>query len=310
MLTVKKGRRRKYIDYLQNCLLACIPVVGFLLFTLIPMFLSGYMSFLDLKSPLLNEGSWIGFANYHTILFGEHAARFYRSFLNVFIFWLNVPLSMMLGIGISYILNTDVKGKKFFRLVYFIPYVCSLVAVVLMFQMMYETNYGIFNTVLRNLGIEKIGWITTPQTFMWSAMFMQTWKNVGFCVILFSAAMANVDGNLYEACYLDGGSAGAAFRKITLPAISPITYYLLTVCTIGALQTMGEVQVLAAVNGNNALDGAHLTPVLLIYDMAFTFPNRYGFGISAAASWILVFFILILTRISAVLSKRWVHYEF
>ena len=116
MLTVKKGRRRKYIDYLQNCLLACIPVVGFLLFTLIPMFLSGYMSFLDLKSPLLNEGSWIGFANYHTILFGEHAARFYRSFLNVFIFWLNVPLSMMLGIGISYILNTDVKGKKFFRM--------------------------------------------------------------------------------------------------------------------------------------------------------------------------------------------------
>ena len=73
---------------------------------------------------------------------------------------------------------------------------------------------------------------------------------------------------------------------------------------------MGEVQVLATVNGNNALDGANLTPVLLIYDMAFTFPNRYGFGVSAAASWILVFFILILTRISAVLSKRWVHYEF
>lgn len=301
--------RTKALGYLVNFLLACLPLFGFLLFMLIPMALGLGMSFLDLHSPTLSQGVFCGFDNFAKLLWGEEASLFYRSFLNTFIFWLNVPVSMGLGLAISYLLNQEIVAKKFFCTVFFIPYVCSIVAVTLMFKMMYETNYGIFNTMLGAFGIGGISWITDPDLIVWSSMFMQSWRNIGFCVILFQAALANVDKSMYEAAALDGAGKGTIFFRITFPAISPTTFYLLTVCTIGALQVMGEVQIMAA--GNETFLGDQYRPVMLfIYDMAFYAPQRYGFGIAAAASWVLAIVILLVTRISFRLSKKWVHYEF
>lgn len=306
-----RGRRsrEKKLDYFVNFLLACLPLIGYLLFMLIPMALGLGMSFMELHSPSLATGIFCGFDNFARLLWGADSAMFYRSFLNTFVFWLNVPLSMALGLAISYLLNQEIVAKKFFRTVFFIPYVCSIVAATLMFKMMYETSYGIINTVLSSFGISNIPWITDAGLIVWSSMFMQTWRNIGFCVILFQAALANVDKTMYEAAALDGAGKATVFFRITFQAISPTTFYLLTVCSIGAFQVMGEVQVMAA--GNETFLGNSYRPVMLyIYDMAFYAPSQYGYGIASAASWLLAIFIFFVTRISFRLSKKWVHYEF
>ena len=305
----KRRNATKALDSFVNFLLACLPLIGFLLFMLIPMVLGFGMSFMQLYTPVFSDGVFCGFDNYARLLWGADSAMFYRAFLNTIIFWLNVPISMALGLGISYLLNREIVAKKFFRTVFFIPYVCSIVACTLMFKMMYETNFGIFNTMLSAFGISNIEWITDPDLIVWSSMFMQSWRNIGFCVILFQAALANVDRSMYEAAELDGAGSGTIFFRITFPAVSPTTYYLLTVCTIGAFQVMGEVQVMAS--GNETFLGDAYRPVMLfIYDMAFFAPRQYGFGIASAASWLLAIFILIVTQISSKLSKKWVHYEF
>ena len=187
----KRRNATKALDSFVNFLLACLPLIGFLLFMLIPMVLGFGMSFMQLYTPVFSDGVFCGFDNYARLLWGEDAAMFYRAFLNTIIFWLNVPISMALGLGISYLLNREIVAKKFFRTVFFIPYVCSIVACTLMFKMMYETNFGIFNTMLSAFGISNIEWITDPDLIVWSSMFMQSWRNIGFCVILFQAALRN-----------------------------------------------------------------------------------------------------------------------
>ena len=157
----KRRSATKALDSFVNFLLACLPLIGFLLFMLIPMVLGFGMSFMQLYTPVFSDGVFCGFDNYARLLWGEDAAMFYRAFLNTIIFWLNVPVSMALGLGISYLLNREIVAKKFFRTVFFIPYVCSIVACTLMFKMMYETNFGIFNTMLSAFGISNIEWITS-----------------------------------------------------------------------------------------------------------------------------------------------------
>ncbi len=305
----QKKKNKHLLDYTQNFLMAVIPLVGFVLFMLVPMGMSFVMSFFEMKTPIFGEGVFVGMKNFRDLLFGEYASLLYQSFGNTLLYWLNVPLSMLGGLFIAVLLNKNIAAKKFFRTVFFIPYVCSLVSVALIFRMMYETNYGVINTVLSVFGVEKVAWITSPKTFMLSAVLMQSWKNLGFCIILFQAALSNVNQSYVEAAAIDGAGRGRIFFSITLPAISSTTYYLLTICTIGALQSMGEVQILSQ-NHTYVLDYSYNTVVLFLYDMAFSFPYKYGYGISAATSWILVVFILIVTQISAKLSKRWVHHEF
>ena len=289
--------------------MAVIPLIGFILFMLVPMGMSFVMSFFEMKTPLFSDGVYVGFRNFKDLLFGEYASLLYQSFGNTILYWLNVPISMTGGLFVAVLLNKNIAAKKFFRTVFFIPYVCSLVSVSLIFRMMYETNYGVINTVLSAFGIGKTPWITSPKTFMLSAVLMQSWKNLGFCIILFQAALSNVNTSLIEAAAIDGADRKRIFFSITLPAISSTTYYLLTICTIGALQSMGEVQILAR-DHTYVLEYSYNTVVLFLYDMAFSFPYKYGYGISAATSWILVLFILIVTQISAKLSKGWVHHEF
>ena len=303
------AHRARTLDYLVNFLLACLPLIGFLLFMLIPMALGLGMSFMELHTPMLSDGVFNGFENFARLLWGQDAAMFYRSFLNTLIFWLNVPVSMAIGLALSYLLNQEIAAKRFFRTIFFIPYVCSIVAVTLMFKMMYETNFGIINTMLSSFGVENIEWITDPDMIVWSCMFMQSWRNIGFCIILFQAALANVDTSMYEAAQLDGAGKGTIFFRITFQAISPTTFYLLTVCSIGAFQVLGEVQIMAA-KIQNYLGSSYRPVMLFIYDMAFYDPAGYGYGIAAAASWLLAIFILVVTRISFWLSKKWVHYEF
>ena len=130
-----------------------------------------------------------------------------------------------------------------------------------------------------------------------------------FNIFLFQQFFGGISKEYIEAAQLDGAGKGTIFFRITFQAISPTTFYLLTVCSIGAFQVLGEVQIMAA-KIQNYLGSSYRPVMLFIYDMAFYDPAGYGYGIAAAASWLLAIFILVVTRISFWLSKKWVHYEF
>ena len=300
-----------------NGLAAGIPLIGFLIFGVIPLILATIVSLSELHSTDLAEMEFIGFKNYITILTNGDEGRTYGSYLSTFIYALNAPICIALALYIANLVNKTRIGKRFFRSVFFIPYVCSTIAIGLTFKMLYNNDSGVLNQILQAIGLEPIGWLTeSPTTFFVSAILMAVWKGLGYCIVLFQAALANVDESYYEAARIDGASSSQIFWKITWPAISPTTAYLLTMKLIWALQAMAETHILT--NGDNvyvpAWPGSEgwVSDLVVkhIYNMVFVNGYKFGYGIAAAAGWILAIVVFIITRINMKSQKRWVCYDF
>lgn len=303
------ARRRRLKQNVQGIAITVLPMIGFILFSAIPIVLSFFVSFTDINrtdTVTLDRFANMSLQNYVTLLTNPN---FYRVLLNSAYFTLSVPLTMIFGLLIAVILNKHLRGKRFFRTIFFVPYVCSIVAVSITWKMMYEENYGIINTILASLGLEKVGWITDGNVFMTSLIIMSIWSKVGFCVILYQAALANVDKSYYDAARMDGAGGFRIFFRIEIPCISPTTFYLLTIKLISALQVMAEAQVM----GGAHLQGVSgITAVYYLYNLGFVYNQSEGFGgfgIASAASWLLTIIILAITAVNFKLSDKWVHYD-
>lgn len=310
----KKINRR---DEFGSACAAAIPLIGFLIFGAIPLLLSLIVGFTELHSTNLAEMEFVGFENFKTILSNQDGGRTYASYLSTIIYTLNAPIGVGLGLYIAYLLNKVNVGKRFFRSVFFIPYVCSSIVIGLTFKILYNEENGVLNVILTALGFEKVGWLTdSPWSFLMSTILMTTWSGLGYCIVLSQAALANVDEVYYEAAKIDGASSRQIFWKITWPAISPTTAYLLTMKLIWALQSMAESHIL--VNDNSAVvpqwpgSEAWVSDFVVkhIYNMVFVNSYRFGYGLAAAAGWILAIIIFIITRINMKSQKRWVSYDF
>lgn len=134
---------------------------------------------------------------------------------------------MAIALALSVVMNSELKGKTIFRTIFFLPYVCSVVALTNMWRLMLDTNYGILNEFLGIFGVDKINWLSNEKTYMPAMIIMGAWTSLGFNIILFSAALTGVSKSYYEAARIDGAGKFAQFRSITLPLISPTTFYLL-----------------------------------------------------------------------------------
>ncbi|MFY9175318.1 MAG: sugar ABC transporter permease, partial [Peptococcia bacterium] len=187
--------------------------------------------------------------------------------------------------------------------IFFIPHVSSIVAVSLMWKWILDGEYGIVNHLLSFLGVKGPDWLGDSRTFMPAMIVMGVWGSLGFYVILFSAALTNVDPQLYEAAEIDGAGPFTKFVKITMPAISPVTFYLLVMSVIWGLQDFARFQIMAPGGGP---DNAGLTMVYYLYNAGFTNIITYGMGIAAAVSWILTFVIAGVTALNFWGSRKWV----
>lgn len=299
-----------------NSLAAGIPLIGFLLFGVIPLVLATVVAFTELHSTNLQEMVFVGIENFKTILTNADEGRTYASYLSTVVYALNAPICIILALYIANLVNKTKIGQRFMRSAFFIPYVCSTIVIGLVFKMMYNSEMGIFNEILKALGFKPVEWLTaSPMSFMAATIIMTVWKGLGYCIVLFQAALANVDTSYYEAAKIDGASSFQTFWKITWPAISPTTAYLLTMKIIWALQAMTETYILA---GDNALtptwgeSSAWVSDLVVkhIYNMVFMSPYKFGYGLAAAAGWILAIVVFIITRVNMKMQKRWVSYDF
>ena len=310
----KHARRLRGRGQASGFLAGSIPLIGFLLFGMIPLVLSLVVAFSELHSTDLTDMKPIGFDNFITILTNGDD-KTYASYWSTVLYALNAPICIALSLWIAYLVSRSKFGKKFFRSVFFIPYVCSSVVISLTFKnLLYRTEGGLINEILMNLGLEPVGWLSSsPWLFMFAALVMTVWSGLGWCIVLFQAALSNVDHTYYEAAKLDGASDAQMFWKITWPAISPTTAYLLTMKLIWALQSMAEMHLLATQNITPSWGGETWvsdTVVKHIYNMVFVNGYRFGYGLAAAAGWILAIIILIITRINLRAQRRWVSYDF
>ena len=312
----KKRKLMKFKDGLENFLISSLPVFGFLIFGAFPMVLSLVMSFFEMHDTDFSNAVFIGLDNYKNMLnFNVYGEDFLYTFLTAGIFMISVPIGLAIPIFIAYQLNKIQFAKHFFRSVFFVPAVCAVTIIVIVFKMFIDENSGVFNQILTGLHFEPVKWLTgNPLTFNISMIIVSVWSGLGYATVLLQAAFAGVDESYEEAAKIDGASSSQIFWKITFPAITPTLGYLVTMRLIDSLQQMSLYYQFGfgIASPPQWTEGlyAYNTPVVYIYRMIFANSYQFGYGIGSAAAWILAVVIFVVTRINFKLQEKWVSYDF
>lgn len=284
-------------------------LLGFLLFVALPVLASLGLSFV--KWNMINPTSlpeFVGLANFEQLLTRDPV--FWKVVRNTAYFMLTiVPIQLVLGLLIALALNQQIRGKLVYRVIYFMPVVTIIVAGAIVFQYMLNRNFGLISNLFWELG-ELTGLPIQPPDFLgstkWSkpsVVMLTVWKNVGFTMVIYLAALQGVPQELYDAANADGATTRQRFRHVTLPLISPTTFFLFVIQMIGAFQLFTEAFVLTPGGGPAS---STLTVVYYIYQNAFEFQKM---GKASAIAWFLFVFIFLFTLLQTRLQSRWVHYE-
>jgi multiple sugar transport system permease protein len=276
-------------------------LAGFLLFVVLPVLGSLLLSFGNLK--LSGTFEMVGMTNYRDLW---RDPVFWRAVWNTVYFIVTiVPLQLAFGMVLALALNQPLRGKLVYRVIYFMPVVTTIVAGAIIFQFLLNRDFGPISQIFWNLGVRPPNFLSDPAWQKPAVVLLTLWKNTGFTMVIYLAALQGVPPELYDAAEVDGAGAWQKFRNVTLPLISPTTFFLFVLQMIGAFQLFTEAYVMTRGSGGTPAQ-ATLTVVYYIYQNAFSF-NRMGKA--SAIAWFLFFFVFIFTFIQTRLQRRWVYYE-
>jgi len=299
--------RRYRPDQQWEAYLFLLPsFAGFLIFVAIPVGAALLLSFYDWN--LLSPPEFVGLKNYSQLLVGDQVFR--KVMGNTLYFTVMiVPLQLAFGLLLALALNQPIRGVEFYRLIYFMPVVTTIVAAALVFQWFFNRDFGVLSAwiwelgTLTGLSIQPPDWLNDSAWAKPAVVILTLWKNTGFTMVIYLAGLQNISRELYDAAEVDGASSWQRFRYVTFPMVSPTTFFLLVIQMIGAFQLFSEAFVMT--RGGPAQ--ATLTIVYYIYQVAFDFSSRMGKA--SAIAWVLFVFIFLFTFIQTRLQRRWVHYE-
>ena len=243
----------------------------------------------------VNEMRFAGVDNYSHLILDD--SLFHKSLGNTFVFTAaNVLIGLGLALSVALLVNTRVQGRTFWRVVYFLPYVTSSVAVAIVWENLYHP-FGLLNRLLNLGGIPNQRFLASVDQALPSIIGVSIWHGMGYLVIIFVAGLQNIPLEYYEAAKVDGAGDWARFRHITMPLLKPTLFFVAVVSTIGSLQIF-DLPFLLTEGG--PIDATE-TVVLYLYDTAFTFARM---GRASAMSFILFVIILILTIIQIRLFRE------
>lgn len=267
--------------YAIGYLFIAVPVVGMLVFTVIPMFISLAWSFTDYNG--IQAPHFIGLDNY-VKLFND--AVFQAALRNTTLFvLLGMSLGPTLGLLTAILLNQNVKLKSIFRTAYFMPVMTSLVVVSTVWMMLYNQS-GIINSLLQYFEIKPIAWLSDPHWALFSLVIASVWQGFGFETVIFSAALQGIPKELYDAAYVDGANHVQTFWYITLPSLRPVILFVYIIGIIGSYQIYDMVYVMTQ-------GGPVYSTTSLVYYLVGKFQNL-ELGTASAVGYtlfvILVFF--------------------
>ena len=302
---MRKTRKRLGKEEVQGILYANIPLFGFCLFGLIPLLLSLYLCFNSFKGLRLHTAKFVAWENFSEILQDE---MFWQSLGNTAFVLVAAVVALLLSLVVSALIATNVRGAKGFKAIYFVPYVCSMVAITFMWKWIYDYNYGVLNTTLMDWGWiqEPISWLGSAEYYRTAMFVLLVWSSTGFNIILLTAALIGVPKELHEAAQIDGAGEFRRFFSITLPLISPTIFYLLIIGLIGALQEFTRFQVMTS-DGGPEYQG--MTVVFYLYRQLFNASGGSDLGVASAMGWIIAVLISAVTILNFSLQRRWVNYD-
>ncbi|HEX7021549.1 MAG TPA: sugar ABC transporter permease, partial [Trueperaceae bacterium] len=307
--TVGKRSRLARGEAVTGWLFVAPWILGFALFTLGPILFSLYTSFT--RYNMIRAPEWIGTNNYAHIL-GDRF--FWLSLHNTF--WMvlvKTPIVIVLALAIAVLLNLELPWTRAFRTIVYLPSVLSGVAAIFLWRWILAPN-GLLNEGLAVFGIRGPAWFSDPDWTKPGLVIMGLWW-IGVDVIIYLASLKGIDKTLYEAAEIDGASGWAKNWHITIPLLSPTTFFLMVTSIIGTFQIFTTAYIITSNPAVKTVGGpasSLLFYVLYLYKRAFgqqVGPGGFQMGYASALAWILFVIILLVTLLQLVLAKRWVYYE-
>ncbi len=273
-------------------------LIGFAAFTLVPMLFAMALSFMSWDGA--GAITFAGLKNFARMLRDE---TFRISTLNTIWFVIGtVPTTLALSLALAVLLNRNLKGRNFFRAVFFFPYVASLVAIAVVWNMMFHPAMGPVNNLLRALGARNPPrWSASVTWALPTVIMASVWKNVGYYMIIYLAALQGIPRELYEAARIDGSSPWQAFKRITVPLLTPATFFVTMMLTISSFKVFDLIYVMTGGGPGRATN----VLVFTIYDSAFV---SFNFGYSSAIALVLFVIVLGITLVQFRMEKKWVNY--
>jgi ABC-type sugar transport system permease subunit len=234
--------KRFFKKYGIAYLFIAVPMISLVVFLLIPMFTSLWWSLNDYTG--LTAPKFVGLNNYIKLLTNDPI--FIRSVINTTLFvLLGMTIGPTLGLLTALMLNQNVHFRALFRTAYYLPVMTSLVVVSTIWVMLYNQN-GLFNTILQNLGLAKVGWLSNPHVALISLAIAAIWQGFGFETVVFLAALQSIPRELYEAAMIDGAGGWAQFRYVTLPSLRPVILFVYIIGILGSYQLFDQVYVMTS----------------------------------------------------------------
>lgn len=292
------GTRSRKVKYGLTVAAFLLPsAVPLAMFILGPMVAAAWISLT--KWNLLLPPQFVGIDNYTKLLNDPRTGEVFLH--TVYYIAGYLPLVYFGGLVLALALNTALKGRSFLRGIYFLPVVTSWIVVALVWRWLLNPSTGVVNTVLAFFGIDGPGWWTDPTWAMPSIIIASAWKDLGFVMVILLAGLQSISPELYDAAKVDGAGWWRRTTNITLPLLSPSTFFVFVISLINGFQVFDQVY--AMTGGGPA--GASQVVVQQVYDLTF----RYGrAGEASALSWMLFIVILAVTVIQIRGQKKWVNY--
>ncbi len=275
-------------------------MLGLLILNFYPIFDTIYQSFF--KTGDFGLGNvFIGLKNYQDMLFGTGKAELWQSLWNTIKYAIiEVPFSVVISIVLAVFLNRKMKGRSVYRTIFFLPMVCAPAAVAMVWKWLYNQQFGLLNNVFHT----NIAWISNPNIAWICIGIIGVWSIIGYNMVLFLGGLQEIPGDYYEAARIDGASGIRQFFSITMPLLSPTTFFIVQTRIIGAL-TIFDLMFMVMDKTNQALNKTQ-SIVYVFYQYSFTNGNK---GVGAAIVVILLVFIMVLTVILQKMEKKLVYHN-
>lgn len=298
-----KSTKKRYYDtpreQLMAWMLSAPAIFLMLVFLIMPILSVVYLSLTDWQLGM-DSINMVGLDNYGKLY---KDAIFRKSFLNTFSYVaIVVPVSVFGGLFVAMLIEARPSGKAFYRTIFFLPVMATLIAMSIVWEFILQPDFGLFNQVLGVLGIEGKNWLNNRSTVLFVLAGIGIWHQLGYNMVLFISGLLSIPRHLYEAADMDGIPAGfSRFRLITFPMLAPVTLFVVVITSIKAFQVFDTVQVLTKGGPSKSSE------VLLfsMYKEAFEF---FRTGYASAISVVFLLVILLITVVKVQYFDKRVHY--
>jgi len=296
---ISRWQRLLYSDNFWGWLFVLPTVIGILVFAAGPILAAFAISLT--RWNIVNPPVFVGLDNYQEVLFEQEL--FWIALRNTLTYIVGViPLQMSVALLIALALNQGLRYQALFRTLYFLPSVCSTVALALVWRVLFDYKLGVLNWFLDLVGLAPVPWLMRPSVAMPALIIMSAWQGIGYPTVLWLAGLQGIPQSYYDAAKVDGAGRLALFRHVTWPLLTPTTFFMLIIACINSFQVFEGTYVLTGGGPQRAT----YTLVFFIYEDAF---RNFIMGRASAVAYVLFAFIMVLTAVQLRLQKRWVNYD-